>query len=65
MIAQNTIYLGDAIFLTGVVLVSFGLGVVAERLDARQRPAQREPRRPHTKAHYYKQPPRREFREHR
>jgi hypothetical protein len=51
-------YVGDAILLTAVVFVSFGLGVVAERIDARQRPAQREPRRFPTRQHHYKQPPR-------
>jgi hypothetical protein len=58
VIAAATMYVGDAILLTAVVFVSFGLGVVAERIDARQRPAQREPRRFPTRQHHYKQPPR-------
>lgn len=58
MLAGNTMYVGDAILITVIVLVSFWLGVLAEKADARLRPAQREPRRFPTRQHDYKLPPR-------
>ena len=58
MLAGATMALGDAILIALIFNAGFMLGIVAERLDARQRPAQREPRRFPTRQHHYKLPPR-------